>query len=63
LVRISPAGLVQVNGWQYFEADGSPSVDSHKEVHVAAAVDHLGRALGTTCGPTTTQGAVWLWIG
>ena len=32
-------------------------VDSHKDVHVAAAVDHLGRVLGTTRVPTTTRGA------
>jgi transposase len=35
-------------------------VDSHKEVHVAAAVDHLGRVLGTTWVPTTTRGAAQL---
>jgi transposase len=35
-------------------------VDSHKEVHVAAAVDHLGRVLGTTWVPTTTRGSVQL---
>jgi transposase len=35
-------------------------VDSHKEVHVAAAVDHLGRVLGTTWVPSTTRGSVQL---
>jgi transposase len=36
-------------------------VDSHKEVHVAAAaVDQVGRVLGTTWVPTTTQGSVQL---
>lgn len=35
-------------------------VDSHKDVHVAAAVDHLGRVLGTTWVPTTTRGAAQL---
>jgi transposase len=35
-------------------------VDSHKDVHVAAAVDHLGRVLGTTWVPTTTRGATQL---
>jgi hypothetical protein len=31
-------------------------VDSHKDVHVAAAVDQVGRVLGTTWVPTTTPG-------
>src|SRR6266487_1094351 len=31
-------------------------VDSHKDVHVAAAVDQLGRLLGTTQAPTTQRG-------
>jgi len=31
-------------------------VDSHKETHVAAAVDQLGRILGTTSAPTTQRG-------
>ncbi len=31
-------------------------VDSHGDVHVAAAVDQLGRLLGTTTVPTTTRG-------
>jgi transposase len=31
-------------------------VDSHGEVHVAAAVDQLGRLLATTTVPTTTHG-------
>jgi transposase len=35
-------------------------VDSHKDVHVAAAVDHLGRVLGTTWVPTTIRGAAQL---
>ena len=35
-------------------------VDSHKDVHVAAAVDQVGRVLGTTWVPTTTQGAAQL---
>jgi transposase len=35
-------------------------VDSHKDVHVAAAVDQVGRVLGTTWVPTTTQGSVQL---
>jgi transposase len=35
-------------------------VDSHKDVHVAAAVDHLGRVLGTIWVPTTTRGAAQL---
>jgi transposase len=35
-------------------------VDSHKDVHVAVAVDHLGRVLGTTWVPTTTRGAAQL---
>ena len=33
-------------------------VDSHKDVHVAVAVDHLGRVLGTTWVPTTTRALV-----
>ena len=35
-------------------------VDSHKDVHVAAAVDHLGRVLGTIWVPTTTRGSAQL---
>jgi len=35
-------------------------VDSHKDVHVAAAVDQVGRVLGTTWIPTTTQGSAQL---
>jgi transposase len=35
-------------------------VDSHKDVHVAAAVDQVGRILGTTWVPTTTQGSAQL---
>jgi transposase len=31
-------------------------VDSHKDTHVAAAVDQLGRLLGTTQAPTTERG-------
>ena len=35
-------------------------VDSHKDAHVAAAVDQLGRILATTSIPTTPQGFVQL---
>jgi transposase len=35
-------------------------VDSHKDAHVAAAVDQLGRILATTTVPTTPQGFVQL---
>jgi transposase len=35
-------------------------VDSHKDAHVAAAVDQLGRILATTSIPTTAQGFVQL---
>jgi transposase len=40
-------------------------VDSHKDAHVAAAVDQLGRILATTSIPTTPQGFVQLgrWAG
>jgi transposase len=31
-------------------------VDTHKDVHVAAALDHLGRLLGTLSFPTTAAG-------
>ena len=31
-------------------------VDTHKDVHVAAVVDHLGTVLGTRSFPTTTSG-------
>ena len=31
-------------------------VDSHKELHVAVAVDQLGRRLGTTAVATTRRG-------
>jgi transposase len=35
-------------------------VDSHKDIHVAAAVDQVGRVLGTIWVPTTTRGAAQL---
>jgi transposase len=35
-------------------------VDSHKDVHVAVAVDQVGRVLGTTRVPTTTRGSAQL---
>ena len=35
-------------------------VDSHKDAHVAAAVDQLGRILATTSIPTTPHGFVQL---
>src|SRR4029450_10811940 len=35
-------------------------VDSHKDAHVAAAVDQLGRILATTSIPTTPKGFVQL---
>ena len=35
-------------------------VDSHKDVHVAAAVDQVGRVLGTIWVPTTTRGSAQL---
>jgi transposase len=35
-------------------------VDSHKDVHVAAAVDQVGRVLGTIWVPTTTHGSAQL---
>ncbi len=31
-------------------------VDTHKDLHVAAARDHLGRRLGTTMAPATGAG-------
>ena len=31
-------------------------VDTHKDIHVAAAVEELGRTLGTESFPTTTAG-------
>ena len=31
-------------------------VDTHKDAHVAAAVDHLGGLLGTESFPTTPAG-------
>ena len=40
-------------------------VDTHKDVHVAAAVDDVGRILGTAEFPTTTRGhrALLAWLG
>jgi transposase len=40
-------------------------VDTHKEVHVAAAVDDVGRMLGTAEFPTTVRGhrALLAWLG
>jgi len=39
-------------------------VDTHKDVHVAAAKDALGRVLGTAAFPATTVGctALWVWL-
>jgi transposase len=31
-------------------------IDSHKDIHVAAAVDQVGRIVGTTAAPTTVRG-------
>ena len=31
-------------------------VDTHSDIHVAVALDQLGRRLGTTTIPTTPQG-------
>jgi len=40
-------------------------VDTHKDTHVAAAKDALGRVLGTQAFPATTAGfsALWGWLG
>src|SRR5262249_62402975 len=38
-------------------------VDTHKDVHVAAALDELGRLLGTGSFATTTDGYRQLWRG
>jgi transposase len=40
-------------------------VDTHKDIHVAAAVDDVGRILGTAVFPTTTRGhrALLAWLG
>src|SRR4051812_13625555 len=39
-------------------------VDTHKDVHVAAALDELGRLLGTGSFATTTVGyrQLWQWM-
>lgn len=39
-------------------------VDTHKDTHVAAAKDGLGRVLGTAAFPATTAGfaALWAWL-
>ena len=39
-------------------------VDTHKDVHVAAALDELGRLLGTGSFPTTAAGyrQLWQWL-
>ena len=39
-------------------------VDTHKDVHVAAALDGVGRVLGTEAFPTTTAGyrQLWRWL-
>ena len=39
-------------------------VDTHKDVHVAAALDELGRLLGTGPFTTTTDGyrQLWRWL-
>jgi transposase len=38
-------------------------VDTHKDVHVAVALDGLGRCLGTLSIPTTPAGYEELWTG
>ena len=38
-------------------------IDTHKDVHVAAALDELGRLLGTASFPTTAAGYRQLWRG
>jgi len=40
-------------------------VDTHKDLHVAAALDELGRLLGTESFPTTAAGyrQLWRWPG
>jgi transposase len=47
------------------EVQVTVGVDTHAEVHVAAAVDHLGRLLGTHSVPTTPAGyaALLAWAG
>ena len=39
-------------------------VDTHKDVHVVAALDHVGRLLGTDTFPTTAAGyrQLWRWL-
>ena len=39
-------------------------IDTHKDVHVAAALDEVGRLLGTCSFPTTTAGyrQLWQWL-
>jgi transposase len=39
-------------------------VNTHKDVHVGAALDELGRLLGTGSFPTTTTGyqQLWRWL-
>jgi transposase len=47
------------------EVEVTIEVDTHAEVHVAAAVDHLGRLLGTHSVPTMPAGyaALLTWAG
>jgi transposase len=54
----SPGGIAEP-GWV------TGGVDTHLEVHVAAAVDHLGAVLGTASFPTTAAGYRGLlgWLG
>jgi transposase len=39
-------------------------VDTHKDIHVAAAIDDIGRLLGTECFAATAKGyrALWRWL-
>jgi transposase len=39
-------------------------VDTHKDIHVAAAIDELGRLLGTDSFPNTLKGyrQLWRWL-
>ena len=49
---------------QHAVVEVTGGVDTHKDTHVAAAKDALGRILGTQAFPATTAGftALWAWL-
>lgn len=65
--RVDPAGPVTggpVTGGPVAGGPVTGGVDTHKDTHVAAAKDAVGRVLGTQAFPATSAGfaALWTWL-